>query len=139
MFRRFIAMTFALMFMVVSGSAVGQGIQFPEVVFLFCQGNPETGDTEVCDMESSDPNANPITNGTRCVDALALLFALGYESFPALAIVEGGPDPAGLGESTRACPRAFNELAEKHQHGFSPIIVFPLSFKIDVGDPLPPP
>ncbi len=137
MFRRFIAITFALIFTVVTVSAFGQGIQIPEVVFLFCQGNPETGDTEVCDMESSDQSANPIPNGTRCVDALAFFFQEGFESVPAMVL---GRPPGhvwrrpGFGLE---CPGRFEPGGNSSNVRLTDVILAIPLVKINKFDPLP--
>ena len=89
MFRRFIAITFALIFTVVTGSVYAQ---VPPVVvtFVYCQFNPTTDTFEVCATESTEPPVN-IQPGDLCVSALALLFQEGFESFPAMAVVTAPP------------------------------------------------
>ena len=148
MFRRFISIAFALIFTLATGSAIGQQGPSVDVVFLFCQGNPETGDTEVCDMESSDQNANSNLIGTRCVDALALLIQQGYESFPAMALLDGGMAIDGPVETIPLGPLKFSycpisQDSEPPPRGAfdltrnsSNVLVIPLVFKIDVGGPV---
>ena len=132
MFRRFTAITFALIFTLVTGSALGQ-VPKGAILLLFCQEDPDTGATAVCAMESSDPNPPQIGLGTPCVDALAFLTSQGFVSFPAMAIAgqrEGLFEPyplACLGESD-------DPLFTSQQKKSVPLLVFPLGCNLEVCD-----